>query len=159
MNKQTLQDLLDKGKSLRQIGKDLNFSFTNVRYWMKKHDLHKKEKCQEGKHCRICNDCKTLSEFYVKKNGDMHPYCKSCTSNKLIAKNKVTKSKCVEYKGGKCEKCGYNKSQSALHFHHVDPATKAFSIASRQSCSFEELKAELDKCIMLCANCHAEEHD
>ena len=160
MNKDTLQDLLDKGMSLRQMSRELNHSFTNIRYWMKKHGLVKPERCGKGeKHCSICNTCKPRVDFYVKKNGDYHPYCKSCTSEKLIKKNKITKSKCVEYKGGQCEKCGYNKSQAALHFHHIDPATKSFSIASRQSCSFEELKAELDKCIMLCANCHAEEHE
>ena len=66
----------------------------------------------------------------------------------------------VEYKGGKCEKCGYNKSLSALEFHHLDPSEKDFSIGNGgNSKSWEKIKVELDKCILVCANCHREIHD
>jgi len=73
-------------------------------------------------------------------------------------KNKL-KRRLVDYKGGKCEKCGYNKdSLGAFHFHHKDSKTKEFAI-SQGKYSFDKLKAEVDKCQLLCANCHAEEHD
>jgi len=69
----------------------------------------------------------------------------------------------VELKGGRCEKCGYDKSMSALDFHHVDPAEKRFGIC--QAClifsdlSFKELVIpEVGKCRLLCSNCHREEH-
>ncbi len=67
----------------------------------------------------------------------------------------------VEYKGGCCEnkKCGYNKCVDVLEFHHLDPNEKDFGIASDGlTRSWEKIKEELDKCIMLCANCHREEH-
>lgn len=65
----------------------------------------------------------------------------------------------VDYKGGKCEKCGYDKCIDALEFHHVDPANKDFSISHNGNTrSWDETKTEIDKCIMLCANCHREEH-
>ena len=67
------------------------------------------------------------------------------------------KNKLVEYKGGKCEKCGYNKCIDALEFHHKDPNQKDFSIGGK-SWSFEKLKNEVDKCILVCANCHREIH-
>lgn len=72
-----------------------------------------------------------------------------------------TKLKLIEYKGGKCEKCGYDKPcPSAYDFHHKDPATKEFGIgAGGVTLSFEKLKAEADKCQLLCRNCHAETHD
>lgn len=69
-----------------------------------------------------------------------------------------SKSKLVEYKGGKCKECGYNKSINALHFHHLDPSQKDFSISGK-SWSFDKLKVEVDKCVLLCANCHAEVHE
>jgi DNA-binding CsgD family transcriptional regulator len=68
------------------------------------------------------------------------------------------KSKSVQYKGGKCEKCGYNKCEWAFDFHHLDKAKKDFSIAQYSTVSWEKIKKELDKCIMVCANCHREIH-
>jgi len=69
-----------------------------------------------------------------------------------------TKLKLVDYKGGKCETCGYNKRiPPAYHFHHKDPEQKDFGISS-QSLSFEKQKAEVDKCLLLCATCHQELH-
>lgn len=60
--------------------------------------------------------------------------------------------------GGKCEKCGYDKCQRALEFHHLDPNVKDFGISSILTKSFASLVEESDKCILLCSNCHAEEH-
>lgn len=68
------------------------------------------------------------------------------------------KEKLVEYKGGECEKCGYDKSIQALQFHHLNPDEKDFSISGK-SYSFEKMKKEVDKCIMVCANCHIEIHE
>lgn len=69
------------------------------------------------------------------------------------------KMKAVEHKGGKCALCGYDKCAQALHFHHLDPATKAFGLSSQGlTRSWTTVKTELDKCILLCANCHAEVH-
>lgn len=62
----------------------------------------------------------------------------------------------LEYKGGKCESCGYNKCSAALHFHHRDRSTKSFELHATQRTLLESVKDELDKCDLLCANCHAE---
>ena len=63
----------------------------------------------------------------------------------------------VEYKGGKCEVCGYDKCIEALEFHHIDETTKEFAVSGSTK-SLDRQKAEADKCIMLCANCHRELH-
>jgi len=68
------------------------------------------------------------------------------------------KKKAVAYKGGKCERCGYDKCVAAMDFHHVNPDDKDFKI-SDGIWSWDRLKPELDKCMMLCANCHREEHE
>ena len=70
---------------------------------------------------------------------------------------KRTKELLVEYKGGKCEFCGYNKCIEALEFHHIDETTKEFAISGSTK-SLEKQKKEADKCYMLCANCHRELH-
>lgn len=68
------------------------------------------------------------------------------------------KKKLIEYSGGKCEKCGYDRPfPNYYDFHHKDSDKKDFSISKRSLC-FEKLKVEVDKCILLCKNCHGELH-
>jgi hypothetical protein len=69
------------------------------------------------------------------------------------------KARAVEYKGGRCEKCGYNKCPAAFDFHHLDPNQKDFGIGAGAYKSFERIRAELDKTVLLCSNCHRELHD
>lgn len=66
----------------------------------------------------------------------------------------------VNYKGGKCEKCGYDKNLSALDFHHLCPEDKTFQLDSRHlsNTNIDKLKEEVEKCVLLCANCHRETH-
>lgn len=66
----------------------------------------------------------------------------------------------IEYKGGKCEKCGYCRNISALDFHHTNPSEKSFQLDARHlsNTTIDKLKHELDKCVLLCANCHREIH-
>lgn len=79
---------------------------------------------------------------------------------KAVAKrrNKL-KELAVETKGGRCEICGYNKYIGALDFHHLDETKKSFGL-SRDGLtrSWEKTKMEIDKCILVCANCHREIH-
>lgn len=82
---------------------------------------------------------------------------KITTSESVVAWRKRTKLKLVEYKGGKCQCCGYSKCIEALEFHHIDASSKEFSISGKSS-SFEKLKKEVDKCILVCSNCHKEIH-
>lgn len=64
-----------------------------------------------------------------------------------------------EYKGGKCVLCGYNRYLGALDFHHLDPSQKGFEISTRGlTRSWEKIREELDKCVLVCANCHRELH-
>ena len=68
-----------------------------------------------------------------------------------------TKQKAVALLGGRCQACGYDKCVSALTFHHVDPEEKDFTV-SGMSVSWHRIQQELKKCVLLCANCHAEVH-
>ena len=82
------------------------------------------------------------------------------TSNSLYVMNwrNRTKIRLVEYKGGKCLKCGFDKPLPyAYDFHHRDPNEKDFTLGG-QCKSFARLKEEADKCDLLCKICHAEVH-
>lgn len=101
--------------------------------------------------CKICG-----REVQRNKNsGNMGSVCNSCRQKYRQVK---MKSKAIEYKGGKCEQCGYDKNKDVLEFHHKNPQEKEFSISAKFNRSWESIKEELDKCVMLCANCHREIH-
>ncbi len=90
-----------------------------------------------------------------RKYGDRRAYLIKA----VYSRRKRVRQMAVEYKGGKCEACGYDRCIDALEFHHTDPAQKDFSISSKgYTRSWERVKAELNKCAMLCANCHRELH-
>ena len=58
-----------------------------------------------------------------------------------------------------CEICGYNKCKAAIEFHHRDKSKKDFEIGQKRNCSEARLFAELEKCMIVCANCHREIHN
>lgn len=162
MEKEILKNLIDKKFSFRQISKDLNISLSAVRYWSKKYNLKSRyyeKEISETKYCKYCETVKKNKDFYVIKKNKLSAYCKKYTNIQTVKRQKSLKEKCVEYKGGKCEICGYNKCISALEFHHINPNEKDFQMSKYKRYVFnEKVKEELDKCVLLCANCHREEH-
>jgi hypothetical protein len=68
------------------------------------------------------------------------------------------KHKAIDYKGGKCIRCGYNKYYGALDFHHRDPSEKEANWNKIRLWSWDKVLQELDKCDLVCRNCHAEIH-
>lgn len=66
----------------------------------------------------------------------------------------------IELKGGCCEKCGYDKNVAAFDFHHKDPKEKSYQLNMRRlsNSSMLKLMVEVEKCELLCANCHRELH-
>lgn len=124
--------------------------------------LHLNSPVMIGKKCcPRCKQEKSNIHFYLRRNGkDFSTYCKSCSLEETIERVKKFKESCVVYKGGKCQRCGYNKYFGALEFHHRNPIEKDFSISSAKVTVFgDKIKKELDKCDILCSNCHKEEHN
>lgn len=73
-----------------------------------------------------------------------------------MASKEQLKNRAVASKGAHCLLCGYNRCSSSLHFHHVNPFEKSYSIST--CTSWKQLEKELPKCVLVCANCHAEIH-
>lgn len=85
---------------------------------------------------------------------------KSSRSKAVVKRRKNVKVRALSYKGNKCYICGYDRCIGALEFHHLDPSRKDFAISTNGNTrSLEKIKAELDKCICVCANCHREIHN
>lgn len=109
-------------------------------------------------------ECKThgLTEFMANgKNytGSKKYKCRQCSRDSVNKNRRLKRKKLVDYAGGECRICGYKKYVGALQFHHKDPSQKDFTLSTRIfGKSMKVLKQEVDKCILLCANCHAEVH-
>ncbi len=97
--------------------------------------------------------------YYI--HGDTRDKKATDKNSKAVSKRrKLIKEMAIEYKGGKCCNCGYDKCARALHFHHLDPNEKDFGIGGNgRTRSWEKVKEELDKCVLVCSNCHAEIHE
>ena len=112
--------------------------------------------------CEICGQT-----FEIMDNGWTRKYCYECSPHEnenmshaqaVTIKRRAIKKMLIGYKGGKCQHCGYDKCMRALEFHHLNPEEKDFRLSKNLSKSIASLKSEADKCILLCSNCHAEEH-
>lgn len=172
LTKEELQPLVDQHLSTYQIASKLNKSQGYVKHWLRKFGLKtnakwtiarkaiKQDIIDGYKTCSKCNQRKSLTgdNFYLRKNGSFHYWCRDCNDAATRQKQIDKKIKCVNYKGGKCVMCGYNAYVGALDFHHLDSTKKEFNISSCRTYRWELIKAELDKCICVCRNCHAEIH-
>lgn len=129
-----------------------------------------KPNCQ----CKVCNKelyrrpCKLSQEnifccygcrnkYFSGERGKHKPKPKRDRSSDQ-KRIKYKKEKAVEYKGGKCEKCGYNKCIAAMDFHHINPDEKIYDVKDLMIRKWEIIQTEIDKCILLCSNCHRELH-
>lgn len=117
----------------------------------------------EGKKiCYQCHQEKELSDFYYHASKKrLKGTCKECEKRDRKKRLVSFKQACVDYKGGKCLKCDYSKCIKALDFHHRDKDKKEFNISNARDNTkiTNVIKKELDKCDLLCKNCHVEEHD
>jgi|19_taG_2_1085344.scaffolds.fasta_scaffold63613_2 hypothetical protein len=117
------------------------------------------------KTCTRCEEELLIENFYPQQqrgaNGQVWKYfdsmCKSCRSQYTHKRRKQNKQKAIEYLGGLCADCEIIDDQVIYDFHHLDPTQKDYSFGKR-NLSFEKMKVELDKCILLCSNCHRKRH-
>jgi len=169
MEKEYLERMIDEGNSLNKITKITGRCLSTIRHWVKKHDLKSKFKTfnkgskKEYGEERFCPKCKMMvkTENFNDRRGRKNSsvYCKPCTTIQTVNRMRKLKQQMVDYKGGCCQKCGYDKYLGALEFHHINPEEKDFNPSHLKKYSFDErIKEELDKCLLLCANCHRETH-
>jgi predicted transcriptional regulator len=177
--KEKIKELHDKGYNYTKITKELNCSKGTVSYHLSFYvEEQKKQKVDFLK--EIENNLPENKITFIEK------YSKLLTSRELnyflktyyklpkkgLSRGKVPKEyysdrrreikkELVDYKGGSCVICGYDKAYRSLHFHHLNPNEKDFTLGRKWGkLGFNDtIKKELDKCILVCANCHGEIHD
>jgi len=156
MEKHVLTKLLDEGLTQRQLASRLGKSQTTARYWIAKFGLHVKAKCRNFC-CRFCGEL-DKEKFALRHGKPCRTICKPCDSKRAVERARKNKLLAIAYKGCKCSICGYCKHPAALCFHHVDPSRKDPNFDKMKFWSFDRIKSELDKCVLVCANCHIEAH-
>jgi len=82
--------------------------------------------------------------------------CKRCVGEAVTRRKQEVRRTLVEEAGGCCAICGYDACILNLHFHHVEPSEKSFALSSATTKSLAAYRAELTKCVLVCANCHGE---
>jgi IS30 family transposase len=170
--------LRNQGKTVPEIAKELGCAKSTVSYHLKINGLGQENRYvskelkvemqsyyDEGHTCQEVADkfkynIGTILRFVTTREviGQTQEERLVSVKNNVINWRKDKKAKLVDYKGGCCQRCGYNKNIKALQFHHRNPKEKDFQI-SGTSLSYEKLLKEVDKCDLLCANCHIEVHD
>ena len=164
------------GKTYREIGDVLKISKATISYHLNSVDLgteqrimtddkvallNKYYKSHTIAECaaKFCINAFTIKKYVEPKRIILTDEERSVRNYQRVKKYRQTaKEKLVEYKGGKCKYCGYNKCTQALDFHHIDPGEKDFTISNYQYLKWETLLKEVDKCVLVCANCHREIH-
>jgi transposase len=155
-----LAELVDAGLTLREIADGLDRSPTTIRYWLREHDLH----LRRGRRSRDPEElrrevfkCARHGETTFVLEGRGYYRCAACRAERVGGWRRAVKRTLVEEAGGKCVICGYSRCQQGLQFHHLDPATKEFHLGmSGITRSLSRSRREARKCVLLCANCHAE---
>lgn len=143
-----LQILVEAGLSTRAISEKTGKGQTTVRYWLGKYELQtsRVHKCKCGE-----TDKKNFHK-------GRYTQCKKCRCRWQRDRFRKDKKLYVASKGGKCEICGYDRCQAAMDFHHKDPSQKDPNWRFMRRWSKKRVLAEIDKCMLVCRNCHAELH-
>jgi DNA-binding transcriptional MerR regulator len=169
MNKQKLTEAVNAGLSFNEMAYRFCVSASTIRYWTKVYGLKTKRAERRSNSCsadgqrqQFCDLCKIalneVNSYKKHKNGTRSNFCKKCQSIVTRVKRAETKKKCIDYKGGKCKNCGYIGFHEAFEFHHMDEGEKEKEVAKMLNCNWEKIVKELEKCDLLCSNCHRKEH-
>ena len=162
LERETLEPLVAEGLTLRGIAAAVDRSPSTVRHWLKQYGMatqRERAKVLAGEpgdeeQLRVC---RRHGETAHRRRSGSGYRCLPCRSEAVADRRRRVKAILVAEAGGACSRCRYARSVAALHFHHVDPKTKAFSLSfAGVTRSIAAAREEAAKCVLVCANCHAE---
>ena len=168
LTRDELESLVEEGLSIAEIAAAVDRSKATIRHWLRKHALRThsasgRRRMEESKDAREAGLVE--AKMFCSKHGegmfvlDRSGYyrCRRCRSASVSRRRRRLKQLLVVEAGGACGLCGYSRCMAALEFHHLVPAEKAFSLSEEGvTRSLARARAEAKKCVLLCANCHAE---
>jgi DNA-binding CsgD family transcriptional regulator len=161
LSRAELEPMVEAGMSASQIADLVGLSKSTVRHWLREHGLQtqwaKRRIASDERRESMMLCCPKHGEttFRLRSGGGYR--CARCRAEAVVRRRRKVKRLLVEEGGGQCQICGYDRCISALEFHHLVPAEKSFSLSHRGVArSIAKARAEASKCMLLCANCHAE---
>lgn len=165
LRREALEPLVAEGLTLGQIASRLEVSIKTVCYWIDRFSLPKPREIRAGDtverlrngDTRAIRKCRHHGEveFVLDRRGSWR--CRQCRQDAVVERRRKVKRILVEEAGGRCVVCGYDRSVAALHFHHIDPATKRFNLSQKgHTVGIDLVREEASKCALVCANCHVE---
>ncbi len=171
IEQQRLEAMVEAGMTIADIATEVGLSKGTVRYWLRAYGLRTKNVPRNvgAAAARVARAAGELTvtmtcpshgqtEFYLEGRG--YYRCKRCRVDAVARRRRKVKAILVMEAGGGCVIRGYDRHPRALAFHHIDPLEKRLEInAKGVALSLETLRAEARKCVLLCANCHAELED
>ena len=160
MDREWLARRLDEGASYEDLAREAGVSRATIRAWVRDADLRalRRHSPADARLARTLRACAKhgRTEFVQRSDGGGWR-CVACRSEAVADRRRRVKDILIEEAGGACVLCGYDRCPGVLQFHHADPSTKRFAIAARGVArSLARARAEAAKCVLLCANCHAE---
>ncbi len=164
IERELLAEITACGLSIRDMAEVLERSPTTVRHWLDKHALETPRMARIRLGRAAIARGLTTADLPCPQHGVTRHVrraegfrCARCRVQHVAERRRRTKQALVLEAGGRCERCGYAACVAALHFHHLDPTTKRFAVSQDGMCrSLAEARDEASKCVLLCANCHAE---
>ncbi|PTL54799.1 helix-turn-helix domain-containing protein [Paraconexibacter algicola] len=153
-----LSELVAADHTVAEIAEQLGRSEATVRHWLRRHDLAITDAARTKRRRlpRFSAVCATHGTAQHVRRPDGVAVCLQCRAAAVRDWRRRAKARLVAEMGGRCRCCGFDAFDAALHFHHLDPGTKRFAIGARGlTRSYERLREEAAKCVLLCANCHA----
>lgn len=162
LDEDALRELVGRGLSTREIAAELGCSQGTVKYWLRRFDLVTEQaqtrrgaKELRGKY--VERRCRAHGHVRFVLEGRGYYRCTRCRSEQVAVRRRRVKEVLVREAGGACVCCGYDRYIGALEFHHRDPSEKSFGLArGGLTLGIDRMRAEAAKCVLLCANCHAE---
>jgi hypothetical protein len=152
------------GMTIRAMAAELGYSYTAVRHWLVRYGIKTARATTLADTAQARLDLADETDATCPKHGWTRYRrlkdgfrCLRCRQEAVSERRRAVKQRLVDEAGGCCVLCGYDRSVAALQFHHLDPATKRFALSGKGvTRAMDSARAEAAKCILLCANCHAE---
>jgi transposase len=156
-----LANLVQAGMSVGQIAETVGRGKATVRHWLQEYGLktiwaERRQALRDGRR-EMTLTCAQHGATLFRMQSNHGYRCAKCNTEAVSRRRRAVKRTLVEEAGGACRLCGYDRCIAALEFHHVVRADKRFSMSARGVArSLARARAEASKCVLLCANCHAE---
>jgi Homeodomain-like domain len=163
IDRDLLAQLVEDGLSVRRIAERLERSSATVRHWLSEYGLQTqrarlRSPVEPSRAGVAVRDCPRHGRTKFVRRGDEKGWrCLRCRSEAVTRRRQKVKDILVREAGGRCARCGYDRHVGALEFHHLDPVDKRFSLSQMGVArALDRAREEAGKCVLLCANCHAE---